>query len=176
MTILKVKERLLHLKDHTMARHRSLFFFWLALILLSSQAGGASATHLLGMRGGALAVFQNGVGNSFSGHLAWTPTVDIGLLGVRGELGVTLLKNTFGDKFLAFNYEGFLQFPVFPLVRCELGGGLKTWTNNGGTAVAIGGNLVFPTRGFFDLLYVGYSRFFLGDGVNEVRAGVGFHL
>jgi len=124
---------------------------------------------------------QSAGGNSTSGQVAWNPTMGIGGLAIRGNLGVTYLKSSFDSHFAAFNYQAFLKWGVLPTVSIEGGGGLETWVDNGGSHPIITGDLNFEFPGklfsLFDRNFAGYSRFFLtGNGTNEFRAGVGFSI
>ena len=64
-------------------------------------------------------------GNSFSGQFAWTPILEIAGFGVRGELGGTVLKANFGNKFLAYEYQAFLRVPIIPFFALEGGGAVE---------------------------------------------------
>jgi hypothetical protein len=155
----------------------------LLILLLGALCLGASPLQaldspvkILSLQAGGVGVFQSGGGNSFSGTFAWTPIVEVAGFGIRGELGASLLKANFGDKFLTFNYEAFLRIPIIPFFGLEGGGGFETWRGNGGTNPKFSANLIFKMIGL-ERIYVGYSRYFLpGTATNFIRAGIGFLL
>lgn len=114
--------------------------------------------------------------NHLSGQIAWTPGFSLGFIGVRGELGLSLLKNPIGDSFTAINYEAYVQLSLLPILGLELGGGIMDWKSNGGSSGIYGVNLVLSLIGPLDRVYVGYSRFTLGSGFNIFKAGLGINL
>jgi hypothetical protein len=149
----------------------------LAIGLFVGAAPKAEAgVQLLNFQAGAIGVFPSGGSSQFFGQVAWTPYLGLGTIGIRGDFGLTFLKDGLGDRFMAINTEALLSLGLLPTFSIEAGGGLHNWVNNGGTAVAISANAVFSTVIGVDRIYVGFSRFFLGDGVNEFRAGLGFDL
>jgi hypothetical protein len=120
-------------------------------------------------------------GNSYTGQAAWNPTIGLGGVDLRGNLGISYLKSSFDSHFAAFNYQAFLKLGVLPTISVEGGGGLETWVSNGGTHPILSGdvNFEFPFKllGVIDRIFAGYSRFFLtGNGTNEFRLGVGFTI
>lgn len=148
-----------------------------ALIVASLQPTRAYAMgplKLFNFQLGAIGVYPSSGGpNSIFGQAAWTPTVDLGIIGVRGELGFTAPKNGLGDRFVAMNYEALLQLSLAPAIAIEGGGGFHNWmSGNGGTNGALSAGLVLNLVGI-DHVYVTYTRLFLGSGVNEYKAGIG---
>ncbi len=156
------------------------FFLTKAILLLAAVTAfrleASDNTSLSEFRAGVLGVYQGEVGSSYSVELAWAPRFDLGLLTLRGDLGLTVLKNTFGDRFLVFNYEALLDISLLPLLSFEVGGGLQSWLGNGGSKPIATANLLFPFPGVIDEVYLGYSRLFLAGGVDEVHAGIGIAL
>jgi hypothetical protein len=157
--------------------------FQLRLLLsLSLLVGAFSATpakagvDLLNFQVGLIGAFPSGGSSQYFAQAAWTPYIGAGMIGVRGDFGVTWLKNGIGDRFLAVNTEALLSLGFGPGFSLEAGGGLHNWIDNGGSDVAVSANAVFTAVPGIDRVFVGFSRFFLGSGVNEVRAGIGFNL
>lgn len=138
-----------------------------------SQAGVA----LLNFQAGGIGVFPSGGTSQFFGQVAWTPYIGLGAIGIRGDLGLTFLKNPLsGSRFMVINTEALLSLGMMPGFSIEAGGGLHNWIDNGGTDLALTANAVFSAVIGLDRIYVGYTRLFLGSGANEFRFGVGFDL
>jgi hypothetical protein len=152
------------------------------LLLYSITTHGEGLT-LIGIHLNGIGVFQSG-GNSYSLQASWTPRVGIlESLSVRGDFGLTLLKNSFGNRFLAANYELLLCVPLYTNWSAEVGGGWATWFANGGTRPILSANGVLGLNeegkeaNILDRIFVGYSHFFLtGNGAHELKAGVGLSL
>lgn len=154
-----------------------------ALLLAPPEANASKVASIFNFQANGIFVFNNaangtiGSSNTFSGQIAWTPILDIGLLAVRGELGFTILKNGLHNTFLASNAEVRLSLPIFPNVAIEGGGGMHTWTDlNGGTNPAITGMVVVGLPGMIDRVFAGYTRVFMTNPANEIRAGIGFEI
>lgn len=116
------------------------------------------------------------VGNSMTGQFSWAPLVDFGPVGLRGEVGLFIPRNAFGDRFLAFNYEAFVRVPVGADLTFEGGGGLETYTGtNGGTHPVAGVGIAFELddTGSLDRVFASYQRFFLHPDLSEIRIGIG---
>ena len=149
----------------------------LALLAFSAPRAEAVGTplKLFSFQVGGIGAYPVGGGTShYSGQVAWTPTIHLGAIGIRGEVGAALFKNTVGDSFLVLNYEGLLQIGLLPNVKVELGGGMQTWTKgNGGTAGVLSAGLTFGMTGTLDRIYATYSRFLLGTDANEIKLGIG---
>lgn len=155
---------------------------WLSLGVLAlltfpaprAQAEGSPAKLLSFQLGGIAAYPVGGGQNHYSGQLAWTPLIQLGGIGLRGELGATLFKNVLGSSFLVLNYEALLQLSLLPKIGLELGGGMQTWTKgNGGTAGVLSAGLTVGLLGTLDRIYATYSRFLLGTDANEIKLGIG---
>lgn len=145
------------------------------LLIASGWASRADAgVSLLNFQVGGIGVYPSGGSSQYSVQLAWTPYVGLGPIGLRGDFGVAFLKNVVGNRFMAVNTEALLSFSLLPAFSVEAGGGLQNWIDNGGTDLSFSANLVFSTLAMLDRIYVGYSRFFLAPGVNQLRFGIGF--
>jgi hypothetical protein len=140
-------------------------------LLLAPVKAKAEAKILSFQLGGIVALPDVGT-NSVMAQAAWTPIFGLGPLGLRGELGATLL-DTGAGSFVALNYEALLRMGLFPNVTLEAGGGLQTWAGNGGTSGVISAGLAFGLAGTLDRIYATYSRFLLGGGANMLKFGVG---
>lgn len=160
-----------------MRRHCYAVLLSAFLVFLPVRSDALIVT-LLNFQANAIGVFQTVNSNSFSGQVAWTPFVNLGIIGFRGDVGVTFLKNGLRNLFLVSNADALISLTLFPGLSLEGGPGLHTWTDgNGGTNPAATGNIVIRMPGGpIDRIFAGYTRMFLGDGVNEIRAGVGFKL
>ncbi len=108
-------------------------------------------------------------------HGAWSPYFGLGVLGIRGEIGVTGLDFG-GGRILISNYEALLHIALFPTLAIEGGGGMHLWHNQGVPAMAFSGNLIFSGVAYVDRLFAGYTRYTGAGGANILRAGVGFEL
>jgi len=151
-----------------------LTLFSIFLLLPAKRADAIASFSIMNFQAnGILAVIAGG--NSFSGQIAWTPYIGLGPIGVRGDFGVTLLKNSLDDRFLVTNYEALACLSLLPALSVEGGLGFHTWHSNGGTNPAMTLNLVLNLIGI-DRVFVGFSRVFMSSGVNEFRAGIGFTL
>lgn len=156
----------------------SLSFFLLALVASGWICVGANALSsplkIFSFQAGGFYGFD---GDKFtSGQIAWTPILELGLIGIRGEVGATHLKNAAKQGFFMTNYEALLRFSLVPALVFEVGGGAQTWHSNGGTAKVLSVGLSIPLLGPIDRVYGGYSRLFMGDGLNELKVGLGFSL
>jgi hypothetical protein len=113
--------------------------------------------------------------NAYFGQVSWTPYFGLGILGIRGEIGLTALDFGFG-RFLVTNYEALLRVPLFPGLALEGGGGLHIWHGQWPAAAAGTLNLVVGSPLGLDRFFVGYTRYTGGLGANELRVGVGCEL
>jgi hypothetical protein len=134
-----------------------------------------SPVSILNFQAGAIAVYSASGGPNWSGQIAWTPYFGIGIIGIRGDVGITVLKDILGAYFLAANFEGLVSFPLFPMVAIEAGGGYHTWVGQG-AGLAVSAKLVLKIIPGLDRIYIGYSRFTFGTGADEFRGGLGFTL
>ena len=155
--------------------------FLLLLVTLStgfSTTSKASPVSLTNFRasGWIVSPGTSGSGDSITGHLAWTPQVDVALFGIRGEIGATLLKDVLGSSFIATNYEVFLLVNLLPMLTVEGGGGLFTLRGAASnTDPILSVNFVIDLIGPLNQLFVGYSRYLVsGSNANIYRAGIGF--
>lgn len=139
-----------------------------------SPSASAGPISIFNFQVNGLGVYPTGRGSEITGQLSWTPSVDIGVLGVRGLLGVSLPKNSLGDRVVATHYEVYAMLGLLPFITLEVGGGVVGWANYAGSGLAIGGNLSIPTVGPVDRVIVGYSRFTAGAGMDFLRLGIGF--
>ena len=144
------------------------------------RAGHAveSPIKLFSFQVNGLGVYQTGR-HQYSGQLAWIPSISAGGVGLRGEVGLTLLKNVAEENYLATNYEAFLTLPVIPTVlTLEGGGGLSTWlAGNGGTHPIASVYVVVGIPGAISRIYAAASRYFLeGNEANQLKLGLGFSL
>lgn len=113
--------------------------------------------------------------NSLFVQGSWTPSINLGILGVRGEVGITGLDFGTG-RFAVSNWEALLQLMLAPTATLEAGGGLHIWHGVNPAALALTGNLVFSGMPGIDRVFVGYTRYTGGTGANEIRAGIGFGI
>ena len=153
-------------------------FFFLLCAFVFSQNSRAEIS-FMEFQANGIGVTQAAGGNSYSGQLSWNPTVGMGPIALRGDLGLTLLKSTFDSKFTVIDYQLLLKYDLLGPISIEGGGGLETWVNNGGTHLVLSGNLVWGLKflSIFDRIFAGYSRFFLsGNATNEFKLGVGFSI
>ena len=156
----------------------------IALVSVSLSAPAAHAMPGISMmqfQGNGYAATQTGGGNVFTGQASWNPTMNLGVIDVRGNVGAALMKNGFDSKFVSFNYQVLANYSIFSSLSVEAGGGLQTWMSNGGTHPIFSGNAVwgFPTKlfGYFNRIFAGYSKFLLtGNSTDEFRLGVGVAL
>lgn len=160
-------------------RFCSLFFNALIVSALMSSSAQAMIS-LFDFQANGLAAIQQSGGNTFTGQFSWNPEVDLGVIGVRGNLGASYMKGTMDNNFLAFNYQAFLKLSVVGPLIAELGGGMESWSGNGGTHPIFSGNLALEVPGLLlrlNRLFLGYSRFNLPNNTtSEYRAGIGFSL
>lgn len=160
-------------------RFHSLFFSALMVSVLMSSSAHAIIS-LFDFQANGLAATQQSGGNTYTGQFSWNPEVDLGLFGVRGNLGASYMKGTMDNKFLAYNYQAFLKLSLIGPLIAELGGGMESWSGNGGTHPILSGNLALEVPGLLlglNRLFLGYSRFNLPNNTtSEYRAGIGFSL
>lgn len=139
----------------------------------SAQAGPVS---LLNFQVSGIGVFA-GTASSFFVHGAWTPQVSLGVLGIRGEIGVTSYDfGPPGGRFVATNYDLYLQLALVPTVTIEGGVGEYFWHGQAQNGLGITGNLVFTAVPGLHRVFAGYTRFTAGGGFNIVKAGIGFDI
>jgi len=127
----------------------------------------------------AILLLQSGGSNALTGQVAWTPQFNIDKYHLRGELGVSVPKNTLGDLFLAVNYELFFRSHVNNTVLLDLGGGAQTWTGaTGVTQPILTAQLSrrYDTRAVVDMIFVAYSYFFTTPRIHTFKLGIGFNL
>lgn len=158
-------------------RNSRLGLLFLGLVLSTSVMAGP--VRLLAFQVNGLAVLPDVGDKHYSVQGAWIPGVDLGGVGLRGELGATPLKNVLGNTFWQINYEGFLTIPLIPaLLTLEGGGGLATVTGTGGTTKPIlSGYLVVSVPGVLNRVYFGFSHLFVsGNPLNQLKLGLGFSL
>ena len=105
----------------------------LALIGFAGRVAQASPLQFFAFHANLLTISPNPANAStrFTGQLSWTPTLDFGPMGIRGELGASLLNSDAGTTNTIFNYEAFLRFQLFPPVDIELGGGMGDLVESG---------------------------------------------
>jgi len=156
---------------------KKLFRGMILLSFCAALSAEASPLKIFDFQLGAIGVYPTGGGSSWFGQAAWTPTIDLGVIGLRGEAGFTAPKNAIGDRFVATNLEVLGQLMILPMISVEAGGGWHNWMGgNGGSAGALSGGVSIALTAGLDHLYVTYTRLFLGSGVNEFKAGLGFNL
>lgn len=150
-----------------------------ALLALVSAVPARADFQILEFSAGLLEVTPESGGNGWTGQLAWNPTIGLGGVDLRGDLGLAF-PAPFGSHITVWDYQLLLRLPLIPLFSIEGGGGWQTWINSGGTHGIVSMNLNFdlPFKIIvIDRFYAGYSRFFLpNDGVNEYRLGIGIAL
>ena len=151
------------------------------LVLVSgaiSQSAFAMPIQPFNVRVGAITAFQSGGAYSYSGELAWAPELSLGFIGLRANVGGSMLKKDSSGTFFVLDTEGFFCFSILPMITLELGGGLQNWIGYGGSAAIFGGNVVLnlpKIMGLFDRVYAGYSSFQLpGATTSEIHVGFGF--
>src|SRR3990170_2224509 len=92
-------------------------YFAFAVVTLSLFTSSVQATDsqvtLLSFQMGTIFI-PSGRDSHLSGEVAWTPTLGLGLLGVRGELGLTLFGGQTSQKYIVINSKLFLQVNLFP--------------------------------------------------------------
>ena len=150
----------------------------LLCLLLFNFRSHAEPLSLSTFQVNGIGVYQTSGGKSYSLQGAWIPSLSAGGVGLRGELGATLLKSAIDTRFFVVNLEAFLQLPIIPsLFSIEGGGGLETWMGgNGGTHPILSIYAVFGL-GIIERIYLGYSRFLLpGNNSNQWKLGLGFSL
>lgn len=144
-----------------------------AVVSKPAQAVGSPIT-LFGFQLSGIFASQAAV-NSVFVQGAWTPSLNLGLFGIRGEIGITALD--FGSgRFMVTNYEVLLQLNLFPSVGIEGGAGLHVWHGIRPAATAFTGNLVFTAVPGVDRVFAGYTRYTGGVGADEIRLGIGFGI
>jgi hypothetical protein len=144
---------------------------------LTAASASASPVKILNFAFGAIGFFPTGGSNTWFAQAAWTPTVDLGFFGIRGEAGFTAPKNALGDRFVATNFELLGQLLMLPKITVEAGGGMHNWMGgNGGTNAALSAGISIGLAAGLDRVYATYSRVFLGSGVNEFKIGLGIDL
>jgi hypothetical protein len=138
------------------------------------------AFKLLAFRLSQLSVLQQGGATSFSGELAWSPSVRLaGPLGLRGHAGVAILRGYSSMLFGSLDGELLLTWRVAGGLGLEAGGGMQTWQGGAsGTSPALtgGAGWHFGPRflGFIDGIYADYSAFLTPSSVtHEIRGGIG---
>ncbi len=147
---------------------------WLVVPVLalafSSTVARADAK-ILSFQLGALTTFGT-PSNSFSAQAAWTPIFELGPLGVRGEVGISPVKDALGGSAMLTNYEAFVRFGIAPAVSFEVGGGFK---KQGSSSLngCLSGGLAIGLAALLDRIYATYSRILPGGGSNEIRFGLG---
>jgi len=151
----------------------------LALAVLLLAVSARADFQLLEFSAAYLDVTPESGGNSSTFQLAWNPTIGLGGVDLRGDLGLAFPK-PFDTTITIIDYQLLLRLPLIPLFSIEGGGGWQTWVNSGGThgIVSANLNLDLPFKLIvIDRFFAGYSRYFLpNDGVNEYRLGVGISL
>ncbi len=155
-------------------------FFVLVSLLTSATFYSPSAEavpfSILNFQVSGIGVFS-GASSSFFVHGAWTPSVSLGLLGVRGEIGITSYDfGGLGGRFVATNYDLYLQLALVPMVTIEAGVGQYIWHGQVQNGLGVTGNLVFTAVPGVSRVFAGYTRFTAGGGFNIVKAGIGFDL
>lgn len=141
----------------------------LATILPSQQA--RADVKILSFQAGGLAVL-GGASDSYSVQAAWTPIFELGPVGLRGEIGISPLKDVLGGSVLLTNFEALLQFGLAPKLGLEVGGGFQKF-GSGSLGGTLSGGLFIGLAGILDRIYATYSRYLPGGGVNEIKAGLG---
>lgn len=149
-----------------------------AIGMVGWQSPAKASLTLLNFQAAGMAVYPSGGSSQYFPQVSWTPYLKLESIGVRGEIGLTFLKNSAppADRFLALNYEVLASMELIPAFSVEVGGGFHNWVNSAGMGFAATANLVFWTAAGLDRVFIGYSRFFKGGDVNELRLGVGFAL
>ncbi len=110
-------------------------------------------------------------------QVGWTPLLEIGNWGVRGEIGVSSSRNPWGGRFLATNYELFGIAPLGSIFFFEAGGGLETWHGYAGTNPIASLGLSARIGEFVDRLYLNFSYYFYAEnGAKIWRAGYCFNF
>jgi len=147
-----------------------------ALLVLSLFGGSARAAGPISLLNFQIA----GIGvvstpNNFFAQGSWTPSFSLGIIGIRGEVGVTALDLGAG-RFLVTNYDALLQFTIAPTISIEAGAGLHIWHGVNPAALAITGNFLFSTVPGIDRLFFGVTRYTGGTGAWEARVGIGFEI
>ena len=113
-----------------------------------------------------------GASDSYSVQAAWTPIFELGPVGLRGEIGISPLKDVLGGSVLLTNFEALLQFGLAPKLGLEVGGGFQKF-GSGSLGGTLSGGLFIGLAGILDRIYATYSRYLPGGGVNEIKAGLG---
>lgn len=118
----------------------------------------------------------------YSAYLAWTPTILNGsVFGIRGNLGVTYLRNEDSQSFPVYDYQGLLI--IRPMNHWSIEGGLgkQTWIDPAGRdsamiyTVGTSIHLTSPFIKLFDRLFADYSYFkTVSTHTNELMVGLGF--
>ena len=143
--------------------------------LFSSARGlQAAPVELLNFQISGVAGFTTAATSVFV-HLAWTPSISFGNIGIRGEAGLTAYALNGPARTIATNMDVFFQFSLFPTWSLEIGGGLHVW---GGLPpeFAISGNVFFSGIPKISRILAGYTRYNQAGGVNVFRVGLAFNF
>lgn len=155
----------------------------LLIIVLLAQATAAYANdgrnpQFLAFSVQPVAAFQS-KGNTFSAFLNYTPRYHINdQLYARLNWGFSLFRNKTESTFLVMDTEILGGYFFTPNWGAELGGGIQTFFgSNGGTSLALSGNLVYRLSNkliFIDRFTAGYTVVLLSNATtHEIRLGVG---
>ena len=158
-----------------MAKSFRMGFFVGIFCALSVPAQALSPLKLLLFQANGIAILQTG-SPDISAQVAWIPTLSVGPVGVRAEIGITNL-NSNGTRFFASNYEAFFMLGLLPMLTFELGGGLSTWYDTARTSPIVSVYAVMTIPMVLERIFVGYSRWLdPTTPVDEVKVGIGFNL
>lgn len=137
--------------------------------------------HAFALQFSGLGVWQSG-GSSYSGMFAWAPQYNFtSELGLRANLGASILKSNASDYFTVLDYELLLNYTFITEWEVEVGGGAMTWVNRGGTRPAVSATYAYKPKeklfDFVDSIFATYTRVFITDNAaNLVRLGVAVGL
>ncbi len=146
-----------------------LVLFGLTLAFSSSPA--RADVKILSFQAGGIAILGGG-SDSYSGQIAWTPIFGLGPVGLRGEVGISPLKDPLGNSVMLTNFEALLNFALAPKLGFEVGGGAQKF-GSGSLGGVLSGGLTIGLVGMLDRVYVTYTRYLPGGGSNEIKAGLG---
>lgn len=155
-----------------------LYSCFILLVPLATYASASQNPQFLAFSVEPVAAFQS-KGYTVSGFLNYTPRYHFNeQMYARLNLGFSLFKNKTESNFLVMDTEALGGYFFTPNWGAELGGGIQTFFgNNGGTSLAMSGNLVYRLSNklvIIDRFTAGYTMVLLSNATtHEIRLGVG---
>ncbi len=129
----------------------------------------------------------------FGPYAAFTPLLDFGAAGLRGEVSWSQMKEISGSTVSTWGWGAYLRFPVslkwgkgdrtssfhmtVDALQFEFGGGMEKWSTQANWRNQISMNVALLFHWYIERFTVGYMYVFDNTGANIVmRVGLGFSI